>query len=150
VRVGNPASLGMSQPSTADVVEQPLTPDVPVTAQVGRPLNALPTLRSSILPVAKQGFSGAPRFGILSTYPPTGCGVAMFSSALSDALTANGAELSVVRVADGSSSSSSRVVGELVNGSTTSIAESAELLNQSDSTVIQHEYGIYGGVDETK
>jgi len=42
--VGNPASLGMSQPSTADVVEQPLTPDVPVTAQVGRPLKALPTL----------------------------------------------------------------------------------------------------------
>jgi polysaccharide biosynthesis protein PslF len=98
----------------------------------------------------KQGFSGAPSFGILSTYPPTGCGVAMFSSALSDAVTANGAELSVVRVADGSSSSSSRVVGELVNGSTTSIAESAELLNQSDITVIQHEYGIYGGVDEAK
>jgi hypothetical protein len=48
VRVGNPASLGMSQSSTADVVEQPRTPDVPVTAQIGRPLNALPTLRSSI------------------------------------------------------------------------------------------------------
>jgi polysaccharide biosynthesis protein PslF len=74
----------------------------------------------------KQGFSGAPSFGILSTYPPKGCGVAMFSSALPDALTANGAELSVVRVADGPSSSS-RVVGELVNGSTTSIAKSADI-----------------------
>jgi hypothetical protein len=101
VRVGNPASLGMSQRSTADLVEQPLTPDAPVTAQVGIPLHARPTLRSSIFPVVKQGFSGAPSFGILSTYPPTGCGVAMFSSALPDALTANGAELSVVRVADG-------------------------------------------------
>jgi hypothetical protein len=58
----------MSQPKTADLAEQPLTPDVPVTTQVGITLNALPTLRSSIFPVAKQGFSGTPSFGILSTY----------------------------------------------------------------------------------
>lgn len=136
----------MSQQSTADLVEQPLTPDVQVT-QVRIPLNALPTLRSSLFPVAEQGFSGTPSFGILSTYPPTGCGLAMFTSALSDALTANGADVSVVRLADGSLSSSARVIGELVNGSMASVAESAELLNQSDIAVIQHEYDIYGGVD---
>ncbi len=110
-------------------------------------MNAVPTLRSSIFPVAEQGISGKPSFGILSTYPPTACGLATFSSALSEALTANGADVSVVRVADGPPSSSPRVIGELVNGSTTSIAASAELLNQSDIAVIQHEYGIYGGVD---
>ena len=137
----------MSQPSNADVAEQPLTPDVPVTTHVGITLNAVPTLRSSIFPVAEQGFCGTPSFGILSTYPPTACGLAGFSSALSDALTANGADVSVVRVADGAPSSSPQVVGELVNGSTTSVAASAELLNQSDFAVIQHEYGIYGGVD---
>ena len=38
-------------------------------------------------------------------------------------------------------------IGELVNGSATSVAACAELLNQSDVAVIQHEYGIYGGVD---
>jgi polysaccharide biosynthesis protein PslF len=62
-------------------------------------------------------------------------------------LSANGADVSVVRVADGSPSRSPRVIGELVNGSATSVAASSELLNQSDVAVIQHEYGIYGGVD---
>jgi glycosyltransferase involved in cell wall biosynthesis len=35
----------------------------------------------------------------------------------------------------------------MVNGSRTSAAACAELLNQSDVAVVQHEYGIYGGVD---
>ena len=110
-------------------------------------MNALPNLRTSLYSGAQQDFSGTPSFGILSTYPPTACGLATFSSALADGLTANGADVSVVRVSDGSPSSSDRVVGELVNGSKTSIAASAELLNRSDVAVIQHEYGVYGGVD---
>src|SRR6201998_894924 len=137
----------MSQPSNADVADEPLTPDVPVTTHVGITLNAVPTLRSSIFPVAEQGFCGTPSFGILSTYPPTACGLAGFSSALSDALTANGAHVGVVRGADGAPSSSPRVIGELVNGSTTSVAASSELLNQSHFAIIQHDYGIYGGFD---
>jgi hypothetical protein len=44
-------------------------------------------------------------------------------------------------------SASTRVIGELVNGSPASVAACAELLNLSDVAVIQHEYGIYGGVD---
>jgi len=88
-----------------------------------------------------------PTFGILSTYPPTVCGLATFSAALADGLAANGADVSVVRVADGSSSIDTRVVGELVNGSPASVAASSELLNHNDIAIIQHEYGIYGGVD---
>ena len=94
-----------------------------------------------------QRFSRPPRIGILSTHPPTPCGLATFSAALSDGLSANGADVSVVRVADGSPSSSVRVIGELVNGSPASVAACAELLNRSDIAVIQHEYGLYGGVD---
>jgi hypothetical protein len=94
-----------------------------------------------------QRSSGSPSFGILSTHPPTPCGLATFSAALSDGLSANGADVSVVRVADGSPSRSARVTGELVNGSAASVAASSELLNQSDIAVIQHEYGIYGGID---
>ncbi len=97
--------------------------------------------------VGPQYFSGSTRVGVLSTYPPTPCGLATFSAALSGALSASGADVSVVRVADGSPSSSNRVVGELVNGSTGSAAACADLLNQNDVAVIQHEYGIYGGVD---
>jgi glycosyltransferase involved in cell wall biosynthesis len=66
---------------------------------------------------------------------------------LSEGLCANGSDVSVVRVADGSLSSDARVVGELVNGSATSVAATSELLNESDIAVVQHEYGIYGGVD---
>jgi len=62
-------------------------------------------------------------------------------------LCANGADVSVVRVADLSSSSDARVIGELVNGSAESVAATSELLNESDIAVVQHEYGIYGGVD---
>ena len=101
-------------------------------------MNALSTLSSS---------TAAPSFGILSTHPPTPCGLATFSAALSDGLSAHGADVSVVRVADGSPSSSVRVIGELVNGSAPSAAACAELLNRSDVAVIQHEYGLYGGVD---
>ena len=89
----------------------------------------------------------APSFGILSSYPPTPCGLATFTAALADGLSANGAEVSVVRVADDSTCSADRVIGELVNGSPASVAASAELLNQYDVAVIQHEYGIFGGVD---
>ena len=110
-------------------------------------MTALSTFPSSTFPVVDQGFSGPPSFGILSTYPPTPCGLATFSAALADGLGAHGADVSVVRVADGSPSSSARVIGELVNGSAASVAACADLLNRSDVAVIQHEYGIYGGVD---
>ena len=110
-------------------------------------MTTLSTFPSSTLPVMRQGFSGAPSFGILSTYPPTPCGLATFSAALANGLGTHGADVSVVRVSDGPASESTRVIGELVNGSSASVAACTELLNQSDVAVIQHEYGIYGGAD---
>jgi polysaccharide biosynthesis protein PslF len=91
--------------------------------------------------------SAPPTFGILSTFSPTACGLATFSAALAKGLEANGSDASVVRVADGEPSASPRVVGELVNGSASSISACAGLLSQNDVAVIQHEYGIYGGTD---
>ena len=52
-----------------------------------------------------------------------------------------------MRVSDGAPSESSRVIGELVNGSRSSIAACAELLNDHDVAVIQHGCDIYGGAD---
>jgi glycosyltransferase involved in cell wall biosynthesis len=94
-----------------------------------------------------QHFSYVPSFGILGTYAPTPCGLATFSAALADGLTAKGADVNVVRIADGEVSREPKVAGELVNGSASSVEATCELLNQSDVAVIQHEYGIYGGPD---
>jgi glycosyltransferase involved in cell wall biosynthesis len=113
---------------------------------VGITLTALSSFRSTF-PVVDQRFFGPLSFGILSTYPPTPCGLATFTAALANGLTANGADVSDVRISDGPPSTSTPVIGELVNGSPASVAACAELLNRSDVAVIQHEYGIYGGVD---
>jgi glycosyltransferase involved in cell wall biosynthesis len=94
-----------------------------------------------------QNFSYVPNFGILSTHPPTPCGLATFSAALGGGLAGRGAKVSYVRIADGTPTSNVDVVGELVNGSQPSVRACSELLNQSDVAVIQHEYGIYGGPD---
>jgi hypothetical protein len=86
-------------------------------------------------------------FGILSTYPPTACGLATFSAALARGLRANGAEVGIVRIADESGPSPHDVVGELLNGSPRSVAAAARTLNDADVAIVQHEYGLYGGRD---
>ena len=73
--------------------------------------------------------------------------MATFSSALSEGLRAAGATVNTVRIADGSITEDPGVVGELTNGSASSVAATAELLNRCDVAMVQHEYGIYGGVD---
>jgi polysaccharide biosynthesis protein PslF len=85
--------------------------------------------------------------GLLSPFPPTLGAVATFSAALADGLCVMGADVSVVRVADGSPASDDRIVGELVNGSGRSVGECVELLNQSDIAVLQYDDGTYGNVD---
>lgn len=93
----------------------------------------------------------APPFTVsmLSTFPPTACGLATFASALSRALTAQGHRVDVVRVGDGSleSDGGHRVAGTLLPGSPSSIRRTALVLSEADVAIIQHEYGIFGGRD---
>ena len=107
-------------------------------------------MNESVLSAA-YAFAPRPRrratFGILGTYPPTVCGRASFNAALADGLAANDAVVKVVRVMDGSASSDATVVGELINGSPSSIASGSELLNDNDIALIHHEDGLYGGAD---
>lgn len=110
-------------------------------------MTALSFSRTFINPVGTQRNSAPSSFGVLSTYPGTFCGTATFSAALTNGLAANGADVSVVRVADGEPSSDPRVVGELVNGSAASIAAAADSLSECDVAVIHHAFGIYGGTD---
>jgi glycosyltransferase involved in cell wall biosynthesis len=84
-----------------------------------------------------------PSIGMLTSFPPTPCGLATFSAGLADGLSAKGCDVGVVRVADGQESTSAAVVGEFVKGSSSSVAASVDLLNQRDVAVIQHNYHLY-------
>lgn len=107
----------------------------------------LPLNPSMLFPVVAQSVSRLPTVGILSTHPPTQCGLATFSLALADGLRACGVEIKIVRIADGMTCDDSRVIGELVNGDAASLTATANRLNDVDLVIIQHEYGIYGGDD---
>lgn len=94
------------------------------------------------------------RFGFVSTYPPTRCGLATFTAALATAISASGDDVcDVVRVDDlvpagpSLNTASVRVVGDLLPGDRSGRALAADRLNDTDVVVIQHEYGIYGGRD---
>ncbi len=87
-------------------------------------------------------------YALLSTYPPTQCGLATFSAALLAHLPGPGDRVAVVRVLDEPLPSlRDEVAADLVNGSAASSAAAAGILNGFDMVIVQHEYGIYGGPD---
>jgi glycosyltransferase involved in cell wall biosynthesis len=88
------------------------------------------------------------RVAILSTYPPTQCGLATFTAALQSHLGMTAFEADVVRVVESAQSHTGpEVVAHLVNGSVASALGVVRVLNAYDAVVVQHEYGIYGGAD---
>jgi glycosyltransferase involved in cell wall biosynthesis len=94
-------------------------------------------------------------FSFLSTFPPTRCGLATFTQSLAAAVTSSGIDSArVVRVVDELDGPSPSVVGsrttiagELRVGEAGATRSAARTLSTSDVVVVQHEYGIYGGVD---
>jgi glycosyltransferase involved in cell wall biosynthesis len=86
-------------------------------------------------------------FGMLSTYPPTQCGLATFSQALVTHLVGGGANVGIVRVVDSPQPPEPLVVHELVSGTLRAGSHASSALNQHDVAIIQHEYGIFGGQD---
>jgi glycosyltransferase involved in cell wall biosynthesis len=101
----------------------------------------------------QAGRTTAPRpgpttIGMVSTYPPTQCGLATFSAALIEHLHLSSGSLGVMQVVDEVEPPAGRdVVGQLVNGSPDSAGAAVRRLNDFDVVVVQHEYGIYGGPD---
>ena len=85
---------------------------------------------------------------MVSTYPPTQCGLATFSAALVEHLNLPAGSLGVVQVVDEPGSQlGPDVVEQLVNGSADSAGAAVRRLNGYEVVVVQHEYGIYGGPD---
>lgn len=85
--------------------------------------------------------------GMLTTYPPTQCGLATFSHALVTHLLDAGAQVGVVRVVDGPQPPEANVSHQLVIGERRGERRAANALNLHDVAVVQHEYGIFGGRD---
>jgi polysaccharide biosynthesis protein PslF len=108
---------------------------------------------STVHPTAQTGPTTAPRprattIGMVSTYPPTQCGLATFSAALIEHLHLSTGSLGVVQVVDEAGPRPGPdVVAQLVNGSPDSADGAVRRLNGFDVVVVQHEYGIYGGPD---
>jgi polysaccharide biosynthesis protein PslF len=87
-------------------------------------------------------------YALLSTYPPTQCGLATFTAALLTHLRQPGDQVAVVRVLDEPVPvSADEIVHDLMAGSAASASAAAEVLNGFDVVIVQHEYGIYGGPD---
>ncbi len=91
------------------------------------------------------------RVGMVTTFPPTRCGIARFSASLASALTRIAPDLNIdiVRLIDGRQPSvaSNQIRMEIDPDGAMSSRAAARHLNQCDVVVFQHEYGIYGSND---
>src|SRR5260221_12678185 len=115
-----------AQPTSARL-EDPLAPQF-------APLEAT---RSDCMPTT---------YALLSTYPPTQCGLATFSAALLAHLPEAGDHIAVVRVLDEPMpGSADEGVHDLVNGSAPRAAAAAKVLNSFHVVAVQPEDGIHGG-----
>jgi glycosyltransferase involved in cell wall biosynthesis len=91
----------------------------------------------------------AGRFGFISTYPPTQCGLATFTASLLGALTSTGlSDACVARLLDAPQPpGGNEIVTDIVIGDPPGSARSADHLNECDVVIVQHEFGVYGGPD---
>jgi glycosyltransferase involved in cell wall biosynthesis len=87
-------------------------------------------------------------YGVLSTYPPTQCGLATFSRALVGSLRSPTDRVSVAAVVDsGQADFPAEVRHQWVRGESSGATATAVYLNTFDVVIVQHEYGIFGGPD---
>jgi glycosyltransferase involved in cell wall biosynthesis len=97
---------------------------------------------------ARSAAEHRPSVGFVSTFPPTRCGLATFTASLAGAL-APGWRAGVVSCVDrpGETALSPGVVHEWVRGSGSSLRRAVRALDGFDTVVVQHEFGLFGGVD---
>jgi len=93
------------------------------------------------------------RFGFVSTYPPTRCGIATFTSSLMGAIRNLGSYTTqVVRLvesldSEACPSEAPEIISTMVAGDPDSIIRAINALNNMDVAIVQHEFGIYAGDD---
>lgn len=86
-------------------------------------------------------------YAMVSTYPPTQCGIATFAAALSGGLYEYGDDVEIVRVGADGEPPAKIVVAELNDQHGVETIDAIDALNRADVVIVQHEYGIYDGPD---
>ena len=107
-------------------------------------------LPSPSVPFVSTMMTPTPTVALVSTYPPTVCGLATFTSNLSAAIAApeSGWSAVVVRIMDRAEAEvHDEVVVQWVTGDRASLRRAVEAIESSDAVVLQHEYGLFGGPD---
>lgn len=87
------------------------------------------------------------RFGFVSTYPPTLCGLATFTHSLHRELVGARGDGAVVQLSDLLQPLPPGVIGQLRTDRGASAGSAARWLDDVDVAILQHEYGVYGGAD---
>jgi glycosyltransferase involved in cell wall biosynthesis len=95
-------------------------------------------------PPATPGRDTVRSFGILSTFPPTSCGIATFSAALAAALIGHDMSVDVVRCGPAPELEDPLVLASLADDGE---RKALDVLNRTDIVIVQHEYGIFSGLD---
>lgn len=129
--------LGSGRPRRSVTLRRPdASPEPnPIGARVPGPFHPEP----SPTPPART-------FGMLGTFPPTACGIATFSAALSAGLIAGGHSVDVVRVSSRPGLDDPLVLASM-SGPPGPWGTGVEVLDRTDVAIVQHEYGIYPGPD---
>jgi glycosyltransferase involved in cell wall biosynthesis len=83
---------------------------------------------------------------MVSTFPPTACGIATFAAALSGGLAANGATVKGVHCGSPRGAKNPLVHACLGADDPGRLATALDVLNSTDVVIIQHEYGIFDGI----
>jgi glycosyltransferase involved in cell wall biosynthesis len=94
----------------------------------------------------EEGLFMTLRLAMLSTYPPTQCGIATFARSLAGSMARTGPEVSIIDVRRNTYENSNPIV-VAAHRSNRDLQRTAHVVNSHDVAIIQHEFGIYGGRD---
>jgi polysaccharide biosynthesis protein PslF len=114
---------------------------------MSRPYRPASSGPASSGPASSSPVGPARRFGMLSTFPPTECGIATFAAALSAGLIASGDSVDVVRIGASPAVEDASVVACTGDDQGASNEAAVDALNSTDVAIVQHEYGIYAAPD---
>jgi glycosyltransferase involved in cell wall biosynthesis len=112
-----------------------------------RTLTIIPARRSCVFEDKPISDHRTRSYAMVSTYPPTQCGIATFAAALSGGLYEYGDDVGIVRVGADGEAPAKIVIAELNSQDQLEMIDAMDALNRADVVIVQHEYGIYDGPD---